>query len=70
MNRNQSLSECLYLNVDEERLGTFPRPPIGELSNSRRSSYFGESEDHLHVVEACRYDTSLSVYEMRSDYSE
>ncbi|KAL1832757.1 hypothetical protein ACET3Z_002408 [Daucus carota] len=61
MNRNQSLSECLYLNVDEERLGTFPRPPIGELSNSRRSSYFGESEDHLHVVEACRYDTSLSV---------
>ncbi|XP_017231854.1 F-box protein At5g07610 [Daucus carota subsp. sativus] len=65
-----ALSECLYFNVDEERLGTFPRPPIRVWSNSRRSLYFGESEDHLHVVEARPYANSLSVYEMKSDYSE
>ncbi|KAK1363002.1 F-box domain-containing protein [Heracleum sosnowskyi] len=65
-----SVSDCLYLNVDEERLGAFPRPPIVVRSSSRRSLYFGESEDHLHVIEVCPYDTSLSVYEMKSDYSE
>ncbi|XP_074346745.1 F-box protein At5g07610-like [Apium graveolens] len=64
---DSSVSVCLYFNVDEERLGTFPRPPIGARSRSRMSLYFGESEDHLHVIEASA--TSLSVYEMKSDYS-
>ena len=64
-----SISDCLYFNMDEERLETFPRPPI-RVASLRRSLYFGASEDHLHVVEAYRYATSLSVYEMKSDYSE
>ncbi|KAK1350229.1 putative F-box family protein [Heracleum sosnowskyi] len=60
-------SDCLYFNVDEERFGTFPRPPIGAKRTSKRIMYFGESEDHLHVIEG--YATSLSVYEMKNDYS-
>lgn len=39
-------------------------------STPRRSLYFGESEDHLHVIEVRPCDTSLNVYEMKSDYSE
>lgn len=68
-NLPDSLSDGLYFNVDEERFGTFPRPPIGAKSISVRSRYFGESEDHLHVTEVCQYATSLTVYEMKSDYS-
>ncbi|KAL1810500.1 hypothetical protein ACET3Z_027490 [Daucus carota] len=64
-----SISDCLYFNMDEERLETFPRPPIC-VASLRMCLYFGASEDHLHVVEAYRYATSLSVYEMKSDYSE
>ncbi|KAK1362949.1 F-box domain containing protein [Heracleum sosnowskyi] len=65
-----SLSDCLYFNVEEERLETFPRPPIGVRSSSRRSLYFGQSEDHLHVIEIRPGATSLGVYEMKNDYSE
>ncbi|KAK1353640.1 putative F-box domain-containing protein [Heracleum sosnowskyi] len=62
-------SDGLYLNVDEGRLGTFPRPPInGKLTS--RSSYFGESEDHLHFIGVCPNATSVGVYELKSDYSE
>ncbi|KAK1362968.1 F-box domain containing protein [Heracleum sosnowskyi] len=64
-----TVSDCLCFNVDDERLETFPRPPCGVRSASRRSLYFGESEGHLHFIEACPYATSLSVYEMKSDYS-
>ncbi|WOH14667.1 hypothetical protein DCAR_0934187 [Daucus carota subsp. sativus] len=64
-----SVSDCFYLNVDEERLGTFPRPPIGARETSMRSYYFGESEGHLHVTEVCPYAISLNIYEMKSDYS-
>ncbi|KAL8118509.1 hypothetical protein AgCh_016147 [Apium graveolens] len=35
-----------------------------------RSFYFGESEDHLHFTEVCPRSTSISVYEMKSNYSE
>ncbi|XP_074359073.1 F-box protein At5g07610-like [Apium graveolens] len=65
-----SLSDCLYFNVHEERLETFPRPPIGARSTSRRSLYFAQSEDHLHVIGIFPGATSLSVYEMKNDYSE
>ncbi|KAK1362948.1 F-box domain containing protein [Heracleum sosnowskyi] len=64
---DSSVSVCLYFNVDEERVGTFPGPPIGEFEEG--SLYFGESEGHLHVIEACPMVSSLSVYEMKSDYS-
>ncbi|KAK1362972.1 putative F-box domain-containing protein [Heracleum sosnowskyi] len=64
-----AVSDCLYFNVDEEMLGTFPRPPIVFTSGLRRSLYFGESEGHLHVVEVIRCTTSLKVFEMESNYS-
>ncbi|WOG83601.1 hypothetical protein DCAR_0102778 [Daucus carota subsp. sativus] len=70
LHSKSSLSECLYFNVDQGRLGTFPRPPIHLRSRTERTVYFGESEDHLHVTEVRVGDTSLSVYEMKSDYSE
>lgn len=66
---DSSVSVCLYLNVDEDRLGTFPRPLIGARSRTRRSLYFGESEHYLHVIEASPSTTLLTVYEMKSDYS-
>ncbi|KAK1363093.1 putative F-box family protein [Heracleum sosnowskyi] len=64
------VSDCLYFNVDEGKVKTFPSPPIGVELTSERSSYFGQSEDHLHFIEVCPNATSLSVYEMKSDYSE
>ncbi|KAL8118618.1 hypothetical protein AgCh_016221 [Apium graveolens] len=64
-----TVSDCLYFNMLDEVLETFPRPPTAVRSASRRSLYFGESEGHLHFIEACPYATSLSVYEMKSDYS-
>ncbi|KAL8118508.1 F-box protein At5g07610-like [Apium graveolens] len=68
--RASAVPDGLYFNVDEGRLGTFPRPPISVESTSYRSFYFGESEGHLHFTEACPCTTSLSVYEMKSDYSK
>lgn len=58
--------DCQYFNLEDERLHTFPRPPTRSL---RRSFYFGESDDHLHFVEVCRYATLLHVYEMNCDHS-
>ncbi|KAL1805669.1 hypothetical protein ACET3Z_028737 [Daucus carota] len=62
-------SDWLYLNVDEERLGTFSITPVGVTWASMKSLYFGESEGHLHYTDFCWYATSLSMYEMKSDYS-
>lgn len=64
-----TVSDCLCFNVDEERLETFPRPPTGARKTLRRRFYFGESEGHLHFIEACPFANSLSAYEMKSDYS-
>ena len=66
---DSSVSDGLYFNVDEERLGTFPRPPIGARGTLTRTYYFGESEGHLHVTEVFPYATSLNIYEMKNDYS-
>ncbi|KAK1377640.1 hypothetical protein POM88_024384 [Heracleum sosnowskyi] len=60
---DSSVSVCLYINVDKERLGTFLRPLIGEFEEG--SLYFGESECHLHVIEACPWISSLNIYEMK-----
>lgn len=50
-------------------LHPFPRPPIATTLSSRRSFYFGKSDDHLHFVEVCPYATELHVYEMNRDQS-
>ncbi|KAL8118607.1 F-box protein At5g07610-like [Apium graveolens] len=64
-----SETDCFYFSVEEERLEEFPRPPIS-ASGTWEKSYFGESEDHLHVIDEVLNDPSLIVYEMKSDYSE
>ncbi|KAK1363060.1 putative F-box domain-containing protein [Heracleum sosnowskyi] len=62
-----SIYDCFYFNADKEKLETFPRPPIAARSGGR-TLYFGESQNHLHVVDILLF--SLNVYEMKSDYSE
>ncbi|XP_017217493.2 F-box protein At5g07610 [Daucus carota subsp. sativus] len=64
----QPSSDGFYFNVDKERLQTFPSPPMA-IKEFHYSSYFGESQGHLHYAEVCPYDPSLNVYEMKSDYS-
>lgn len=64
-----TVSHGLYFDVDEGRLATFPRPPI-DTNLTSTSSYFGESEDHLHFIGVFPNATSLGVYELKTDYSE
>ncbi|WOH11264.1 hypothetical protein DCAR_0830745 [Daucus carota subsp. sativus] len=54
---------CSYFNLDEERLHTMPRPPVGQ------DFFVGVSQNHLHVIEACPRDNSVQVYDMKYDYS-
>lgn len=58
-----------YFNLDEERLESMPRPPIGLRSSRPVTFYMGVSQNHLHVVEVYACDNILNVYEMESDYS-
>ncbi|KAL8118612.1 hypothetical protein AgCh_016215 [Apium graveolens] len=57
--------DCLCFNVDEEMLETFPRPPIGVRSTSRRSLYFGESEGHSYVIEVIHCPTCFKCMRRR-----
>ncbi|KAJ4963108.1 hypothetical protein NE237_023047 [Protea cynaroides] len=60
----------LYYNVDQERLGMMPMPPIPDGLNERRTRYFGESHGHLHLIEIygpC--PTHFNIFEMENDYS-
>ncbi|CAK9135123.1 unnamed protein product [Ilex paraguariensis] len=60
----------LYFNVDEERLGTLPMPLVPVGVEDRMIGYFGESGDHLHLIEIYgRHITQFNVYEMTEDYS-
>ncbi|KAH7855082.1 hypothetical protein Vadar_021040 [Vaccinium darrowii] len=66
--------ESLYYNVEEERLGTLPLPPIPEdnYGYNREFRYYGESRGHLHLV--VTYDrggpmSRIDVYEIEIDYS-
>ncbi|XP_051121267.1 F-box protein At5g07610-like [Andrographis paniculata] len=59
----------LYFNLEEERFGKLPMPPIPDGWEERRIRYFGESNNHLHLVEIygpCT--TEFNVYEMDEDY--
>ncbi|KAL6585188.1 hypothetical protein OROMI_004477 [Orobanche minor] len=58
-----------YFNLDEERLETMPRPPIGLRSTKPMTFYMGVSQNHLHVVEVYASDNILNVYEMESNHS-
>ncbi|WOG85061.1 hypothetical protein DCAR_0104248 [Daucus carota subsp. sativus] len=54
---------CSYFNLDEERLHTMPRPPVGQIFD------VGVSENHLHVIEVHSHDYTVQVFEMKNDYS-
>lgn len=58
-----------YYNLDEERLKTMAKPPIGLRSSRPVTFYMGVSQNHLHVVEVYACDNLANVYEMESDYS-
>ncbi|TYG60248.1 hypothetical protein ES288_D07G053000v1 [Gossypium darwinii] len=60
-----------YFNVEDEELRDLPMPPIpDDWEDLRRVLYFGESRNHLHLIEIYRPPTSrFSVYEVESDYS-
>ncbi|CAK9188064.1 unnamed protein product [Ilex paraguariensis] len=64
--------DSLYFNVDEERLGKIPMRKIrGNHYFDTPWRYFGESQDHLHLIEVCDpCNTHFSVYGMKKDYSE
>ncbi|KAL8110663.1 hypothetical protein AgCh_026415 [Apium graveolens] len=62
-------ADCLFFNLNEERLEKFPKPPIRLTSSSRRGSYFGKSEEHLHFIEVGFHAISLHVYELKCDHS-
>ncbi|XVF11371.1 hypothetical protein REPUB_Repub08aG0022200 [Reevesia pubescens] len=61
----------LYFNVDEEKLGEMPTmPQIPEGLEERWLRYFGESRNHLHLIEIYGpRTTQFDIYEMESDYS-
>ncbi|XP_057477011.1 F-box protein At5g07610-like isoform X2 [Actinidia eriantha] len=65
-----SSGESLYFNIEDERLGVMPMPPIppGEWSG-RQFRYYGESRGHLHLVEIYGPTTQFVVHEMERDYS-
>ncbi|TXG70567.1 hypothetical protein EZV62_005502 [Acer yangbiense] len=66
------ISPCdgsLYFDVDEEKVHDLPMPAI-HADFRRRFRYFGESRDHLHLIEIYGPCTALfNVYEMERDYS-
>ncbi|KAM7491771.1 hypothetical protein LguiA_034692 [Lonicera macranthoides] len=61
--------DSLYFNVDEERLGVMPMLPVVDGRYERPFRYFGNSRDHLHLIEIYPPMTEFNVYEMNRDYS-
>ncbi|XAR54000.1 hypothetical protein NMG60_11028973 [Bertholletia excelsa] len=60
-----------YFNVEEERLGRMPMPPIpeGRSDYDMCCRFMFESRDHFHVIDICD-GTQFNVFEMKRDYSE
>ncbi|KAK8343994.1 hypothetical protein V6Z12_A07G051500 [Gossypium hirsutum] len=60
-----------YFNVQDEELRDLPMPPIpDDWEDLRRCRYFGESQNHLHLIKIYRPPTTrFTVYEIESDYS-
>ncbi|CAL5366780.1 unnamed protein product [Camellia sinensis] len=64
--------DSLYFNIEEERFVTMPNvPPVPDGWEERRVKYFGNSSDHLQLIEIYGPSTTqFNVYEMERDYSE
>ncbi|XP_009765975.1 F-box protein At5g07610-like [Nicotiana tabacum] len=60
----------LCYNIDLESLGVIPMPPVPDNYVSVTISYFGESCDHLHLIQISNPQIQFDVYEMKRDYSE
>ncbi|KAI8564507.1 hypothetical protein RHMOL_Rhmol03G0186900 [Rhododendron molle] len=65
------IGDSVYYNVDDERLGNIPLPPIPEGKDwqNREFRHYGESWGHLHLVEAYDGTHRVDVYELERDYS-
>ncbi|XP_057489394.1 F-box protein At5g07610-like [Actinidia eriantha] len=61
----------LYFRIDQEHLGTMPMVPVpeGKWWYDGQIMYYGESRDHLHIVEIYSPTTQFNVYEMERNYS-
>ncbi|KAF7811479.1 F-box protein [Senna tora] len=63
----------VYFKVDEEQVRDLPMPSMEHHDdgwNHRRIEYFGESNDHLHLIEIYwPWTTKFDVYEMKRDHS-
>ncbi|KAK3217645.1 hypothetical protein Dsin_011615 [Dipteronia sinensis] len=60
----------LYFDVDEEKVHDLPMSDTIDVHYRRRFRYFGESRDHLHLIEIYGPCTALFyVYEMERHYS-
>ncbi|KAK4489387.1 hypothetical protein RD792_005196 [Penstemon davidsonii] len=60
----------LNFNVNEERFGKIPMLPLPNGLWERRVMYFGESNDHLHLIENYGPCTAkFNVYEMDKEYT-
>ncbi|TYH08875.1 hypothetical protein ES288_A07G051800v1 [Gossypium darwinii] len=59
-----------YFNVQDEELRDLPMPPIpDDWEDLRRCRYFGESQNHLHLIEIYRPPTTrFTVYEIQTAY--
>ncbi|KAI5670279.1 hypothetical protein M9H77_10643 [Catharanthus roseus] len=59
-----------YFNFDEERFVTVPIMPVIPNDWEDRRKYFGESNDHLHmIISNGNRVTNFNVYEMDKEYS-
>ncbi|KAH7855671.1 hypothetical protein Vadar_027500 [Vaccinium darrowii] len=68
---SSGIGDSVSYNVDEERLGIIPLPPIPEGNdwNNREFRHYGESQGHLHLVEMYDRMHQVDVYELERDYS-
>lgn len=64
----------LYFNPDQEMVKEFPLPEITPNNNyvggAYKIGFFGESNDHLHLIPTNQFENDFNVYELKRDYSE
>ncbi|XP_033515734.1 F-box protein At5g07610-like [Nicotiana tomentosiformis] len=63
-------SNSLCYNIDLESLGVMPMPHVPDNNISLTTTYFGESCDHLHLIQISNPQIQFDVYEMKRDYSD
>ncbi|XP_058208265.1 F-box protein At5g07610-like [Rhododendron vialii] len=65
------IGDSVYYNVDDERSGNIPLPPIPEGNDwyNRQFRHYWESRGHLHLVEVYDQTHRVDVQELERDYS-